>query len=152
MDTQKTLAPTQSRRAAITQIIRQQPVGRQEELAALLRARGFEVTQSSISRDLRELGVAKAGDRYIINTPGSGGGESLAAMAVFVRAVQVAGAHITVIKTTAGTASSVALAIDQAAWPEVTGTVAGDDTIFAATVSAAAQKKLLARLRDAFGV
>ena len=54
------------RRAAIARILRQSAVGRQSELVALLRREGFDATQSSVSRDLRELGVAKAGDRYLL--------------------------------------------------------------------------------------
>ena len=54
------------RRAAISRILRQSAVGRQAELVSLLRREGFDATQSSVSRDLRELGVAKAHDRYLL--------------------------------------------------------------------------------------
>ena len=117
----------------------------------ILRRRGFDATQSSVSRDLRELGVAKAGDRYIIPVQDhTASGNGFALVAGFVREVLTAGAALTVIKTTAGTASSVALAIDRAAWPEVAGTVAGDDTLFVATANAKAQRKLLGRLGEVF--
>ena len=54
------------RRTALARILRQSAVGRQSELVTLLRREGFDATQSSVSRDLRELGVAKAGDRYLL--------------------------------------------------------------------------------------
>jgi len=69
-----------------------------------------------------------------------------------VRDIRPAGPSLTVIKTSIGTAQSVAVAIDRAAWPEVVGTISGDDTIFIATVSAATQAKLIARLREQFQV
>jgi transcriptional regulator of arginine metabolism len=69
-----------------------------------------------------------------------------------VREVRTAGTSITVVKTTIGSASSVAAAIDKAGWNEVAGTVSGDDTIFIATADARAQGAVLERLNKAFGV
>lgn len=141
------------RRAAIAKIIRQSVVHKQEELVKLLRKQGFEATQSSVSRDLRELGVAKAGDHYIVpdNTPARGA-DPFAAVAGFVAGVRTAGVSLTVVKTTTGTAQSVTVAIDRADWPEVVGTISGDDTIFIATEDARAQRKLTERLREIFNV
>ena len=65
----------------------------------------------------------------------------------FVRGVATAGDALTVLRTTIGAAQSVAIAIDKAAWPEVVGTISGDDTIFIATADAAAQAALVTRLR-----
>ena len=62
-----------------------------------------------------------------------------------------AGTNLTVLKTTIGSAQSVAVAIDTAQWPEVVGTISGDDTIFIATTGAAAQRKLGDRLLALFG-
>ena len=59
-----------------------------------------------------------------------------------------AGPHLTVVRTTIGSAQSVALAIDRSRWPEVVGTISGDDTIFIATASERAQRALLDRLRS----
>ena len=137
-----------SRRAAILRIIRESTVHNQDELVKVLRKQGFEATQSSVSRDLRELGVAKAGDRYIV--PGEGA-EPFAAVAQFVVQVKTAGPSLTVVKTASGHAQSVTVAIDQANWPEVVGTISGDDTIFIATEDARDQRKLRERLRDIFG-
>jgi transcriptional regulator of arginine metabolism len=142
-----------ARRAAILRIIRESTVHNQDELAKLLRKQGFEATQSSVSRDLRELGVAKAGDHYIL--PGgdtSSAGTPFAAVANFVMEVRTAGPTLTVVKTSTGTAQSVAVAIDESSWSEVVGTISGDDTIFIATEGGREQRKLRERLRVIFGI
>ena len=138
-----------SRRAAILRILRESTVRNQDELVRELRKQGFDATQSSVSRDLRELGVAKAGDHYIVPA------DSLAvnhfeAIATFVIDVRAAGPSLTVVKTTTGTAQSVAVAIDKSNWPEVVGSISGDDTIFLATENARDQRKLIGRLREIF--
>jgi transcriptional regulator of arginine metabolism len=141
------------RRNAILRILRGGIVRRQSELALLLRQNGFAVTQSSVSRDLRELGVLKASGRYLPPPEEIAHAQSnFAKLAVFVRAVKAAGPSITVLRTSTGAAQSVAVAIDNADWPEVVGTISGDDTIFIATPDAAAQRRLLERLQSLFGV
>jgi transcriptional regulator of arginine metabolism len=140
------------RRAAIVRILRDQAVGRQADLVRLLRRSGHEATQSSVSRDLRELGVLKAGDRYVLRTGLESGEGEFGALAGFVREIRPAGSSITVVKTATGAAQSVALAVDRAQWPEVVGTISGDDTIFIATDGAPQQQKVLQRLHSAFRV
>ena len=140
-----------SRRAAILRIIRETSVAKQDELVKLLKKQGFEATQSSVSRDLRELHVAKAGDRYIVATNEVATPTNrMALLAQFVLEVKVAGPCMTVVKTTTAAAQSVAEAIDTAGWTEVVGTIAGENTIFIATEDARAQRKLSDRLRDVF--
>ena len=140
-----------TRRAAILRILRESTVRNQDELVKVLKKQGFDATQSSVSRDLRELGVAKAGDHYIIPASAGSGPNPFAAIANFVTGVRTAGPSLTVIKTATGTAQSVAVVIDEAEWPEVVGTISGDDTIFIATEDGREQKKLRERLRDLFG-
>lgn len=142
---------TIARREALRRIIEQSAVGRQQDLVRLLRKTGHPATQSSVSRDLRELGVAKLGDRYVLPADAESGPARFGAIAAFVRQVRTAGPHLTVVRTAAGAAQSVAIALDRAQWPEVVGTVSGDDTIFVATASAGAQRKLQGRLDLAFG-
>jgi transcriptional regulator of arginine metabolism len=140
-----------ARRSVLAKIIREGTVRRQTELVALLRKSGHIATQSSVSRDLRELGVAKMGDRYVLpeNTPPVK--NDFSALKPFVSARLTAGTNLTVLKTTVGSAQSVAVAIDTARWPEVVGTISGDDTIFIATAGAEAQRKLSERLLAIFG-
>jgi transcriptional regulator of arginine metabolism len=142
----------QTRQEALRQIISHTPVASQAGLVRLLRKAGHRVTQSSVSRDLRELGVAKQGSRYVIFDASTPVTDDFGAVASFVRDLRPAGANLTVIRTTAGAAQSVAIVLDRADWPEVAGTLSGDDTIFVATASAAGQRRLIARLHDKLGV
>lgn len=139
-----------TRHSAILRILRAAPVRKQDELVHRLREEGHEVTQSSISRDLRDLGVLKAGGRYLPPEDGNRSLDDFGTLRQFVRGLATAGSALTVLRTTIGAAQSVAIAIDKAAWPEVVGTISGDDTIFIATDTAAAQATLVARLRDLF--
>jgi transcriptional regulator of arginine metabolism len=141
------------RRTAILRILRGSPVRKQDELVRLLRREGHDVTQSSISRDLRDLGVLKAAGRYLPPTAESGRTHSdFDTLRQFVRSVATAGPALTVLRTTIGAAQSVAAAIDKAEWPEVVGTISGDDTIFLATDTGRAQAQIVERLRSLFRV
>jgi len=140
-----------ARRTMLAKIIRERSVGRQAELVAMLREYGHVATQSSVSRDLRELGVAKLGDRYVLPETAVPLNNDFSTLKQFVNAQSTAGTNLTVLKTTVGSAQSVAVAIDTARWPEVVGTISGDDTIFIATAGAREQRKLGLRLRAIFG-
>jgi len=140
-----------ARRTTLAKIIREQRVGRQSELVALLRKFGHAATQSSVSRDLRELGVAKLGDRYVLPETAPAPKSDFSTLKQFVSARLIAGTNLTVLKTTIGAAQSVAVAIDTAQWPEVVGTISGDDTIFIATAGALEQRRLGERLLAIFG-
>jgi len=140
------------RRDAIVRILRQTAVARQAELVDLLHREGFDATQSSVSRDLRELGVVKGADRYLLPAAEDALTPShFETMRTFVKGYRAAGPTLTVLRTTVGAAQSVALAIDKARWPEIVGTIAGDDTIFIATEGARMQRRLHERLRSTFG-
>jgi transcriptional regulator of arginine metabolism len=142
-----------SRRAAILKIIRESPVHSQDDLVRALKKQGFEATQSSVSRDLRELKVAKAGDRYLLPADEDAAQSSpFDAILSFVLEIRTAGPSLTVVRTMTGTAQSVAVAIDKAHWPEVVGTISGDDTIFLATEDVRAQRQLSERLRSIFRI
>ena len=141
------------RRGAIFRILRAGLVRKQQDLVRLLKKEGHDVTQSSVSRDLRDMGVLKASGRYVLppdevtRTNGDFG-----TLAQFVRGLRRAGPSITVVRTTIGAAQSVAVAIDKAEWPEVAGTISGDDTIFIATANARAQDELVGRLHSIFRI
>ena len=141
------------RRGAIVRLLRAGSVRKQSDVVRLLKKEGHEATQSSISRDFRDLGVHKAGGRYVLppEEPTRANGD-FATLAQFVRALRPAGNCITVVRTTVGAAQSVAVAIDSAQWPEVAGTLSGDDTIFIATATARDQQALIERLRALFRV
>jgi transcriptional regulator of arginine metabolism len=138
------------RRNAIARLLRDAVVRKQEDLVKLLKKEGHDVTQSSVSRDLRDLGVLKASGRYVMPPEEERASGNFEALAQFFRGMRAAGPSITVVKTTIGAAQSVAVAIDKADWPEVVGTISGDDTIFIATRDAQAQSELIRRLRAIF--
>lgn len=140
------------RRDALRRIIRTGTVGRQADLVRELSRLGYDVTQSSVSRDLRDLGVAKVADRYVLAEDAGALPAGFERVADFVQGWQAAGPNLIVLRTTTGAAQSVALAIDRARWPEVVGTISGDDTIFIATDSARSQRATVERLRAIFNV
>ncbi|MBO2518285.1 MAG: arginine repressor [Firmicutes bacterium] len=124
------------RQAAILQIVRERDVRTQEELAELLRQQGIEVTQATISRDIKELGLVKepvpgGGYRYVFarQEPSADRVErARLAFREFVLSTHVSG-NLVLVKTTAGAAQSVAAALDALEWPELLGSIAGDDTV-----------------------
>ena len=143
-------AQQNERREAILSLLRQHHVTRQSALVERLAALGFAATQSSVSRDLRDLGVAKVGERYLAPQNLRGPATGFGALGGFVSGWSTAGANLTVIRTSVGAAQSVAVAVDRAGWSEVAGTISGDDTIFVATATARGQQTLLARLNKIF--
>ena len=126
------------RLTAIRQIVDHEPVHSQEELRKRLRTMGFDVTQATLSRDIKELGLMKraADGAYQASGAGATAPSSPAAAAValsralgeFLLSVEVA-QQLVVIKTGPGQAQLLAIAVDRAQLPEVVGTIAGDDTI-----------------------
>ena len=139
------------RRNALVRLLASGLVRKQQDLVRLLRKEGYVATQSSISRDLREIGVLKARGRYalppqdVVRANGN-----FNTLAQFVREIRRAGPCLTVVRTSTGAAQSVAVAIDKAQWPEVVGTLSGDDTIFIATGNLRAQSGIVSRLREVF--
>jgi transcriptional regulator of arginine metabolism len=137
------------RRDAIRQLLQQQPAETQGSLVATLHAAGFDATQSSVSRDLKELGAIKTAAGYELPAGSQDGDEQFAAVAELLRTFQPAGPNLLVVKTAIGAAQRVALAFDRCNWPEVVGNVGGDDTVFVATDSSIAQKNLITRIERA---
>jgi transcriptional regulator of arginine metabolism len=136
------------RQREILNLLRRTRVGGQEEIVARLRQRGIEATQSSVSRDLRDLGVAKVGGHYVAPPLHDEPDQGLGPAARFLVALASAGPHLTVLRTVVGAAQPVAVAIDRAAFPEVVGTIAGDDTIFVATGGARDQRRFQGRIQE----
>jgi transcriptional regulator of arginine metabolism len=138
---------TRTRRTAIGELIASRPIATQEDLRALLAARGYAVTQATLSRDLQQLGARKpAGGAYELpDAPGAP-----ASWPALVTSIEDNGALV-VTRTTPGAAAVVANAIDRARMPEVLGTIAGDDTIFIAPARNVAPARLARRLRDLVG-
>jgi transcriptional regulator of arginine metabolism len=151
------------RRDEIQRIVREQSVHSQDELLALLKKRGFRVTQPTLSRDLRELGVAKSPNGYVTQEAFAGGAVVAfaprdvletrleQAVAEYVTGADTAG-NLVVIKTPAASAQPVASAIDAAPIDGVLGTIGGDDTIFVAFRTTDTATSFAQRLRRIIGV
>ena len=138
-----------SRHVAIREILNKGPVETQQALVDALTSRGLAVTQSSVSRDLRDLGAVKTALGYELPTGGHDGDAELAKVAGLLREAKPAGSHLLVIKTAIGAAQRVALALDRSGWPEIIGNIGGDDTVFVATPSASGQKFLISKIERA---
>ncbi len=139
-----------ARQARILEVVGKRPVGSQEELASLLNRDRIGVTQSTLSRDIRELGLVKVRGRYQI--PGDVRVETAdqtlrRAFSQFIVQMGLSG-NIVMIKTAPGNAHSVGVVLDGAQWPEVLGTVAGDDTIFVLLRSRRFGRKVMARIKE----
>jgi transcriptional regulator of arginine metabolism len=143
-------------------IVRANAVRSQEELLELLEKSGIECTQPTVSRDIKELGLIKTPAGYMVPEQGAApGGLQLSLTPIESREerlrTQLAGIAVTVeqagvlviVRTPAASAGPVARAIDEAAFPETLGTLAGDDTIFIAAKTPAAAAKLIRRMSDA---
>jgi transcriptional regulator of arginine metabolism len=139
----------EKRHAAIRDILANRPVKRQAEFVSLLQDMGFHATQSSVSRDLRELGISKLATGYgpVVTAEPADPDEPGLASTSFVREVLAAGSNLTVVHTAVGAAQRVAVFLDRSNWPEIVGTVSGDDTIFVATRNKQDQRKLISRLQ-----
>lgn len=146
------------RHALIITIIKEQAISTQEELGEALKARGVLVTQATLSRDIKELGLIKTPTlegsyRYSLpqdRAPGDLMRRAQRMLEDAVISVDVA-ENIIVIKTMNGTAQGVAAAFDDLEWPEVVGTVAGDNTIMAVIRNKEQAKELVKRLHDLRG-
>ncbi len=148
------------RHAAILKVVRRETVASQEQLRELLRAEGFDVTQATLSRDIRELGLAKVaapppdgGSHYAPPPEASAAirpslDQLLPAMLIGLDGV----GPLLVLKTPAGGAQSLGLALDGAGWSEIIGTIAGDDTILVITRSDRARRATQTRLKELAGM
>lgn len=139
-----------ARQGKILEVTRNRQVHSQEELSSILRHEGIDVTQATLSRDIRELGLVKLRGGYRVS------GESRPelpdemlrrAFKQFVVQTGVSG-NIVMIKTSTGNAHSVCVVLDAAQWPEILGTVAGDDTIFVLLRSNSRGGRVLRRIQE----
>lgn len=133
----------------ILELISSRPLRTQEEVADALAAEGWPVTQSSVSRDIAALKLVKVEGAYqrpsrIATTPEHPDERRLVEG---VLTVDLAGDAMIVLHTPTGEATRVALALDRLAWPEIIGTIAGDDTIFLAVKNGAAQQRVVRQIK-----
>jgi transcriptional regulator of arginine metabolism len=117
------------RQGQIVKLVRSRSLRTQDELARALRGVGVRATQVTLSRDIRELGLVKTAEGYAQPAEAAPAGPDLATvLREFLLDVRIAQNQLVLI-TPPAHANSVAEALDQAAWPEIVGTIAGDNTI-----------------------
>ena len=150
------MANKRERHAIILELVQGRSVASQEDLRKLLLERGCDVTQSTLSRDIHEMGLARVATPDGLRYQVADGGAATAAddertgldsllPALFLRIDGVG--ELVVLHTVVGGAQPVAVALDAEQWPDVLGTIAGDDTILVITpdnpTAEAIQEKLL---------
>ncbi|MHB8140121.1 MAG: arginine repressor [Vulcanimicrobiaceae bacterium] len=149
------------RQRAILTLVATRPIHSQDELVSLLSASGFDATQATVSRDIKELGLVKVpikGEseddalfKYVVPSASTQYVSRLhRVVAELVLQAEGSGNFI-VLKTPPGSAMMVACALDEAAWPEVMGTIGGDDTILVIVRDATKTAMLVQRFLDLRG-
>lgn len=134
------------RQQAILKLVRSRHLHTQEQLAEALGRLGIEATQVTLSRDIRELGLVKTAQGYQELAAAKTAPDVHEVANEFLLDVRLA-QNLVVLKTTPGSASPLAVALDQANWAEVVGTIAGDDTVLVITASESAAKAFRTRLQ-----
>ena len=138
-----------TRQRIIRELVGKQPITSQDDLRRLLAKRGHAVTQATLSRDIHELGLAKTNVGY--SAPQDEIDLRLPSVERLVREFAddaKAAQNMVVVRTSAGAAQPVAAAIDAEEWPEIVGTVGGDDTIFIVCPDNSLAEKLVERLQE----
>jgi transcriptional regulator of arginine metabolism len=165
---------TKPRRAAIAQILRERPVGTQEELRELVLSRGYDVTQATLSRDLQKLRARRVslpdgGSMYELGSPALSsrvtvdGGSAASRLSPVTRFVTPDGVRdlvvgirdgeaMVVMHTRPGAAPAIAALLDEARMPDIIGTLAGDDTIFIVPEKKTPARKLARKLSVLFAL
>lgn len=135
------------RQSQILKLIREKRLHTQHELARALRAKNVPATQVTLSRDMRELGLVKTPEGYaqVGSEPVAAPGPDVASLARGVLLEVRAAQNLLVLRTPPANANSLAAALDRAEWPEIVGTIAGDDTVLIVAPDANTAEKLRAR-------
>jgi len=141
--------PKALRHHRILELVSREPMVTQEEMVKRLSHQGLKVTQATLSRDIKELGLLKSADGYELpgeaaEAPTPSLSHLLREFVVDVREAQ----NLLVVKTTAGSAQPVAAALDAESWPELVGTLAGDDTILVISSGVKSCRQLGKRIRE----
>jgi transcriptional regulator of arginine metabolism len=136
--------PKNLRQKKLLSLIRARPFGTQAELRDSLERAGVPATQSSLSRDLEELGIVKHHGHYTV--PKSNGPAARGLLSL-----DLAGENLVIARTEPGLASAVAVEIDGAALTEIVGTLAGEDTVFVAVRDQKEQRAAMRRIWELFG-
>ncbi len=145
--------PKALRHHRILELVDREPLVTQEDMVRRLAQQGVKITQATLSRDIKELGLVKTAEGYaapgtlVEAAPGPSLPHLLREFVIDVREAQ----NLLVLKTPPGSAQPVASALDSESWPEVVGTIAGDDTILVIASDNKGCKQLAERIREQMG-
>ena len=142
------------RQRAILDALKHGSFASQDDLQRVMRKRGFRVGQATLSRDIRDLNLSKTHHGYSLPQGESALGVALPPVSRLVREFVLdirSAQNQLVIKTIVGSAQPVAAAMDEVDWPEVVGTIAGDDTILIVCTDKEEARKLAGRLEEMLG-
>ena len=149
----------QTRQRAIRDLVESRAIRTQQELATALHGRGFRTTQATISRDVRELGLAKSGrggtsiyvlPQRLVDAEATGEDRLRRLLGSLPIELREAGLLL-VIRTVPGSAHAIAAALDRARWDDLEGSIAGDDTVFVAVADRGALRRVRDRVRELAG-
>jgi transcriptional regulator of arginine metabolism len=143
-----------ARQQAIGDVVRGQRIHTQQELVAALREKGYRATQATVSRDIAEMGLRKVrrdgAHLYALPTSEAvaevSGEQRLGGLLRDLPVEVYAAGTLLVLRAVPGTAHAIAAALDRARWPDVLGTIAGDDTLFVACADADAVQRIRQRM------
>src|SRR5438445_13715552 len=139
------------RHRLILEALRRGPAANQDELRKALAKRGMRVTQTTLSRDIYELGLVKTGEGYALPEAVHHAEARLPSVTRLVREFVTGireAQNLVVVKTSVGSAQPVAAALDSEAWPESVGTIAGDDSILIVTADKRSAHALAQQIRE----
>ncbi len=135
-----------NRQEAIRDLLLSRSASTQQSLVNELNLKGFKATQSSVSRDLKEIGAIKTNDGYSLIETSNKKPELGKNILTLIMSINEVGSNLLVIKTPIGTAQQVALFLDNCDWPEIVGNIGGDDTVFTAVPNKSCQRNLVNKI------
>ena len=147
-------AARRERQGVILRLIRERPISTQAELAEALHETGYDVVQTTVSRDIAELGLTKvrsARGRLVYAPPGTTNGDRMRELVLALRRWALgfeASGNLVVVTTPSGYASALSQAMDEAGHPGIAGTIAGDNTILVVAREGLAGAELRETLRN----
>lgn len=138
------------RQARIVELVRRERISSQQELSSMLERHGVRATQSTLSRDIRDLGVVKVRGRYQPAGDPESGPQPVSLRQSLRRLIldHAVSGNILMLRTAAGNGHSLGVVLDSARWSEVLGTVAGDDTVFALLRSPRVGRQVRRKIED----
>lgn len=140
-----------ARHKLIVELVEKGPIANQDRLQRALASRGYKVGQATLSRDIHELKLVKTAEGYALPGNDGAGDQGLPPVQRLIREFVLSirpAQNLLVLRTAVGSAQPVAAALDAEQWPEVVGTIAGDDAILVVSPDRKSANRLAQRIRE----